>query len=167
MQMRSIAKALLMALTTLQGFICLKVIASPFYTNNESLLVYSDRTAVHKKNFLETELVAVRLMDTETLYLSAEAERDNSMSQNQRLLNNSWLASTSRNTYSGTKALRKFLKFNYYSIRDQNRKPGKRAFSVEHDIYTNTLYINSLRNYRLSINENKFSLRYKQRFSFY
>ena len=61
-------------------------------------------------------ILPIRLMDDETLFLSAAAQRDHSMSPVNKLLNNRWLLQSSENTYSGPRALRTALRLSVVNV---------------------------------------------------
>lgn len=105
----------------------------------------------------------IRLMDTETLFRSADAERDTRMSLAQKLLNNRWLAGNSNNTYSGGSALGKYLRMSFREYL-RSQKPtyvGRPLEQKKANIYAEFTDID---NYELRITEEKVKFEFEYNF---
>ena len=167
MTIKQACKTLLAALGSVLGFLCLGCNAGHYdgEYNDESALFYADSMKLSDMPRYQSELVPIHLMDDETLLRSAEIEKSSGMSVNQRIMNNRWLAANSSNTYSGTRALREFFRLNIRSYISQSRSSDSKV-SISHDMYSNTLSITRLNNYRIDISDDKVFLKYQQRFSF-
>ncbi|WNO11094.1 hypothetical protein [Teredinibacter sp. KSP-S5-2] len=122
---------------------------------------------VTRDNCSEIPLTPIRMMDNETLFLSAAAEKDSSMSLSQKLANNRWLANTHGNNYSGTEALRKFLKLSVDSYWNATGHTSKKPYRVtrfsspKRSAYTQ---FTELRNYDLHLSENKVKVKFSYAF---
>ncbi len=146
--------------------VCMNAFADRFNRfNDASPFFYADAISGKEYNFFNSQLVPIHLMDTKTLFMAAEAERDQGMHVHQKLLNNRWLAEDSRNTHSGMKAFRRFCRLNLKYYFTKNR--DDRGVKIEHDFYDNTLSISNLNNYTLSLGENKATIKYRQRFNLF
>ncbi len=118
---------------------------------------------IYQNTYRSMPIIPIRLMDNETLFLSAEAEKDTRMSFAQKLINNRWLAGNSRNTYSGGAALGKYLRMNlrnywenrkHSSLKKSNaaRKPNK------YSEFTN------IQNYDLRVSDERIKLEFEYKF---
>lgn len=104
----------------------------------------------------EMSLTPVRMMDDETLFLAAEAERNRAMNTTQRLINNHWLIENKYNTYSGGAAIGKLLRMTLAEF--WRAKTGSHLIRPE-DPRPATNF-RELENYRLKLSDDsvKFSL---------
>ena len=161
---KSCAAAIVSYAGCIGAFLCTSAHADDFARNSASAFFYAERELNIENDFFKTELIPVQLMDDQTLFLAAEAERDNMMSHGQKLLNNRWLSANKRNTYNGMRALRNFCKLNFKLYRAKT-KNNDRVIEVQHDLSDNTLAITNLRNYSVKLGNDKFILRYKKSFS--
>lgn len=113
--------------------------------------------------FRQISVIPARMMDNDTLFRAAETERNNPHCISQRLMNNRWLATTDRNSYEGTEALRKYLRINLLTVW-KDRNPGKTRVSSEPKSRYESSQFQEIDNYRLSISEDRVKLRFKYKF---
>lgn len=121
---------------------------------------------IEESDFNKMPILAFYQMDSKTLFLAAEAERDNSMSMEQRLINNRWLLDHSDQSYSGPDALRHYLRlFLIQSWKAERAKKEK-----EGNIYSmltppkEPSQFRDISNYRLKLSNDKVKLRFRYRF---
>ena len=160
----NIIKAIKACLSVGLGAFCAHVFAGSYEENSASLYFYKTDTSDTTKHFFQTDLIPIQLMDDKSLFLSAEAERDQSMSKNQRILNNRWLVSNKRNTFNGTRALREFFKMNFFNMMFPSGTDSK-EFSLTGKPLQKTNAFSDIDNYRLNISDNRIALKYIYRFS--
>ncbi len=136
---------------------------------NDSDMYLSDFESfgIEENDFNQMPILSHYQMDSETLFLAAAAERDNSMSLQQRLINNRWLLGQDRDpAYSGTKALRNYLRL--YVI--QNWKAHRAKKHKDQDFYkalatpVKVSQFKDISNYDLRLSDHRVKIRFRYRF---
>jgi hypothetical protein len=105
------------------------------------------------------------MMDDETLFRSAEAEMDFSMSRDQKQVNYYWLASARTKQYSGTAALRKIIRMGilYRWRKNKNSDQGVHL-STEDNYNPAPFFLIDPDNYNLLVSDDKLILGFRYRF---
>lgn len=124
---------------------------------------------IKEDDFHKMPILATHQMDNETLFLAAEAERDNSMSLEHRLINNRWLLDRRDASYSGPEALRRYLRL--FFIQSWKAKRAKEQRDI--DAYGMIRNIRSpkpsqfrdISNYRFKASDNRVQIRFRYRFN--
>ncbi len=117
-------------------------------------------------DFTKMQITPTRLMDNETLFLAAQAERDTSMNMSLRLINNRWLLDEDDSAFSGPEAIRRYLRM---YIVDRYKKERQKK-SIRSNIYlsldrNNRDYqFSDLSNYRLRVSDDRFRVRFRYKF---
>lgn len=110
-------------------------------------------------------ILPIHMMDDETLFKAAAAERDTSMSLAQRMFNNHWLLHGDK-TQSGGRILQRYvhdLVINYFK---RNRQPShaKVEVSLQKAYRKEELPITDLSHYRLRVSDDNIRLQFRYRF---
>jgi hypothetical protein len=119
-------------------------------------------------NPTQIHILSTRMMDNETLFLSAEMENDPLTSSAQRLINNQWLAQNEDNSYSDSKAVRRYLQLNILAFwKAAHTQPSAK---VSNNSYLNLLkakqksQFQDVNSYDLRVDDDNFSVKFKYRF---
>lgn len=128
-----------------------------------------DHYGFDEGRFDKMRIVPVIMMDTDTLFLAAEAELDSSMSMSQRLINNRWLLEDQGSNYDGGAALRRYVRLiileNWEfdnSIEDSDRT--LRLYNNRFEPKDHFSQFKDISNYRLRVSDDKFRVRFRYRF---
>lgn len=117
-------------------------------------------------DFDKMQITPTRLMDNETLFLAAQAERDTSMNMSLRLINNRWLLEEDESAFSGPEAIRRYLRM---YIMDRYKRDSERK-AVSSDTYLSpsrnkrNSQFYDLSNYRLRVSDDRFRIRFRYKF---
>lgn len=118
------------------------------------------------EDFGQMQIVPPSMMDTDTLFMAAQEQRETSMSMSQRLLNNRWLLSQGKADHSGAEGLRKYLRL--YFLR--NWKSQDTSSDSNSNSYLPLVKIEEpsqfqdLSNYHLRVSDDKVNLKFKYNF---
>lgn len=115
-------------------------------------------TIYHEQETIQ--LTPISMMDDDTLYLSAELERDCPITKRRRLSNHRWLSTYRKQKHTGVYAIRKLLKNTASALLPHlyRRKQNTRAEEHERSFFTN------LNNYHIELNNNGLQLGMNYRF---
>ena len=143
----------------LLGLLC--VCCTPCFAEDFYLAEF-EQFGIDQSDFGHLSVTPVRLMDNETLFLAAAAERDNSMGVAQRLINNRWMASNSSNSFTGATALRKFCQVNLLSAFKNSRgeEQDKTIFGgkLKQGVHKVQSAFTNINNYDLSLSNDSIEL---------
>ncbi|WP_370978036.1 hypothetical protein [Agaribacterium sp. ZY112] len=135
--------------------ICLSCASHAFNIN------FSNPESQHYRN--ATELMPTHLMDDETLYLSAQAVRESTMSPAQIQAQRSWLCSYRAGRMDGMQAAREVLKLGLQNLVPKLYKRSPRTTEEQARIKTRPALLN-LDNYALNLSSNKAVLKFSYHF---
>lgn len=110
-------------------------------------------------------ILPISMMDDDTLFEAAEAERDASMSLAQRVFNNRWLMQVDKRQ-SGGQVLRRYLHelvFNYVH-RNQTQKSSKLEVNLQRNYQGEASQFGDISNYRLRVSNDNFRLQFRYQF---
>jgi len=122
---------------------------------------------IDNNDFDKMHILPVYQMENDTLFLAAKTERDTNMNLSQRLINNRWLLEGNAHSYSGSEALRRYLKMYFLDQWGTKRS--------DHDWQQRSPYLpvqrrlspsqfKDLSNYRVRLSNDKVNLRFKYSF---
>jgi len=142
-------------------FLCTNVIAK-----EEFFLYEFESFGIEENDFDRMQIVPTHMMDTETLFLAAAAERDSSMTMSQRLINNRWLLDESKYSYTGSEALRRYLRMHFIQSwkNRENKKLDSHATVFPAYREQSTSQFKDISNYRLKLSSGKVRVRFKYAF---
>ena len=121
---------------------------------------------IDEGDFNRMKILPTYMMDTDTLFRAAEADRDGSMTRTQRLLNNRWLFENGTPDHSGGEALRKYLRMYFLT----NWKTGDEQPANTYSDYLpvtkkqDSSQFKDLSNYHLRVSDDKVRLKFKYQF---
>ncbi|SMF08998.1 hypothetical protein SAMN02745866_00663 [Alteromonadaceae bacterium Bs31] len=98
---------------------------------------WSDQNKPYYRDNSRLEVLPIRLMDNETLFKSAQQQRDGRMCDHKRLLNSQWLLQNDRNTWSGGSAVGKVFRtgFNrFWSAHKGSKKGSVQSYFFDQDM---------------------------------
>lgn len=136
------------------------------HSQNDFYLDRIEHFGIQEDDFDQMHIIPTSMMETDTLFLAAKLERDTSMSMSQRLMNNRWLLSDKKHSYSGTEALRRYLRLYFLANWKSKFKSSenKRGIYLPATKVPTTSQFTSLSNYQLKVSDDKFNLRFKYKF---
>lgn len=139
--------------------------------NEDFFLEGHEEYGIESNDFKKMRILPTRMMDNETLFLAAAAERDSSMSMSQRLLNNRWLLDGKTHSYSGMAAMRRYLRKTIMASYKANKKktdlkahhlsdtlmPSKRVSALSQ--------FGDLSNYHFKLSDDNVRVQFRYRFN--
>ena len=137
------------------------------HAEDDFYLVGHDHFGIEEDDFSRMRILPTYMMETDTLFRAAEAERDSSMSMSHRILNNRWLLEDKKASRSGTSALRNYLRL---SLREYLRNRRDSEPRNQGDNYSAVVWkdpgsqFTDLSNYRLRVSDDRVRVRFRYRF---
>lgn len=127
------------------------------YFRGHANSVFSNKANKHR-----AQLIPVRMMTNEQLFLSVNAERDRSMSLEQQRTNYNWLVNYRSRDYAGSAAVRNVLRTAFYSLKPlvTSPKQGRLSESATEKQSAFT----DINNYRLNVSDDKLLVGFKYSF---
>lgn len=150
----------------LAGAVCL-FCATGQALDDDFVLEQYENYGIEAHDFNKMKIVPIHLMDNETLFLAAQAEMDSSMNMSQRLINNRWLLDEPKSSYSGTEAIRRYLRMylkdSYKKGRNKHQQVRSDVYLVpeRHDAYAQ---FSDITNYRLRVSDRRIRIRFRYKF---
>lgn len=145
---------------------CASVFCPYAFSQDGFYLENIEHFGIEEDDFDRMQIIPTSMMENHTLFLTAKFERDASMSMTQRLMNNRWLLDDPSSSYSGTEALRRYIRL--YFI--QHWKTKFHPPQHKRGIYLPVAKPNTispfarLSNYQLRLSDDKVHLRFRYKF---
>lgn len=108
-------------------------------------------------------ILPIRMMDDETLFKAAEAERDNSMSFTQRVFNNRWLMPNEKSN-PGKDLLRRYLQEAVLNYLNRNKTRTQVEVNLQGLHAQEESQFAELSRYRLRVSDDQIRLQFKFQF---
>ncbi|MFL0810694.1 MAG: hypothetical protein K6L76_09790 [Agarilytica sp.] len=136
--------------------------------DNAFFLEGYEEYGIESNDFKKMRILPTRLMDNETLFLAAAAERDSSMGMSQRLLNNRWLLDEKTHSYSGAAAIRRYLRKSIMTTYKASRSKGIKSLRdnllpQKHELGYSQFA--DLSNYHFKLSDDNFRVQFRYRFN--
>jgi len=158
------------ALTVHRHFLGLLAVTSLFLVarcwSEDFYLERYENYGISEKDFDQMRILPTHMMDSDTLFEAARAQRETSMSMSQRILNNRWLLNQGKANHSGAEGLRKYLRLYFIDNWKQQNKSSKRQSTDYLPVVRKNApsQFQDLSNYNLRVSDDKVNVKFKYRF---
>ncbi len=137
-------------------------------SDDEFFLDHFENFGLEENDFNKMQLIPTHMMDNDLLFRAAAAERDTSMSMSQRLVNNRWLLTNDEVSFSGTAALRRYLRM--YLLKSYKNELKKSRAETTEKLYLSDKHhgaesqFTDVSNYRLRVSDDHVRIRFRYQF---
>lgn len=146
--------------------IVLCFVSASVHAEDEFLLFDVESYGISENDFDRMQIVPTHMMETDTLFRAADAEKDASMNMSQRLINNRWLLDEKKYSYTGTEALRRYLRMYFVQHWKSAGEEDFKQYNLALPIVKRQepSQFSDVSNYQLKVSDDKVRIKFRYKF---